>query len=161
MRLKELIERTGVPERQVRYLISEGFVPPPKGGRANADYGQDHLDAVTRYTRLKELGFPPAAIRLLLGATGGIPFPIAKGITLIIDPAQLASASDIEPIIQSACDVLTRALSTSMWLNLAAAQGSASARELRETVANAMTPAEIASAQRLSSQCYARDYRGC
>ncbi len=117
MRLKELIERTGVPERQVRYLISEGFVPPPTGGRANADYGQDHVEAVTRYARLKELGFPPAAIRLLLGATAGIPFPIAKGITLVIDPAQLASGIDTEAVIRSARDVLTRALGKSTHSN--------------------------------------------
>ncbi len=117
MRLKELIERTGVPERQVRYLISEGFVPPPTGGRANADYGQDHVKAVTRYARLKELGFPPAAIRLLLGATAGIPFPIAKGVTLVIDPAQLASGIDTEPVIRSARDVLTRALGKSTHSN--------------------------------------------
>jgi MerR family copper efflux transcriptional regulator len=117
MLLKELIERTGVPERQVRYLISEGFVPPPTGGRAKADYGQDHVAAVTRYARLKELGFPPAAIRLLLGATAGIPFPIAKGITLVIDPAQLASGMDTEAVIRSARDVLTRALGKSTHSN--------------------------------------------
>ena len=117
MLLKELIERTGVPVRQVRYLISEGFVPPPTGGRAKADYGQDHVAAVTRYARLKELGFPPAAIRLLLGATAGIPFPIAKGITLVIDPAQLASGMDTEAVIRSARDVLTRALGKSTHSN--------------------------------------------
>jgi hypothetical protein len=117
MLLKELIERTGIPERQVRYLISEGFVPPPTGGRAKADYGQDHVAAVTRYARLKELGFPPAAIRLLLGATAGIPFPIAKGITLVIDPAQLASGMDTEAVIRSARDVLTRALGKSTHSN--------------------------------------------
>jgi hypothetical protein len=117
MLLKELIERTGVPERQVRYLISEGFVPPPTGGRAKADYGQDHVAAVTRYARLKELGFPPAAIRLLLGATAGIPFPIAKGITLVIDPAQLASGMDTEAVIRSARDVITRAIGKSTHSN--------------------------------------------
>jgi len=113
LRLKDLIERTGTAERQIRYLISEGFVPPPRGGRANADYGEDHVEAVTRYVRLKGLGFPPAAIRLLLGATAGIPFPIAQGITLVIDPAQLASGAGIEPIIQSTRDVLSRALAKS------------------------------------------------
>ena len=113
MRLKALIELTGTAERQVRYLISEGFVPPPRGGRANADYGEDHVEAVTRYALLKELGFPPAAIRVLLGATAGIPFPIAKGITLVIDPVQLASGAELEPIIQSTRDVLTRALGKS------------------------------------------------
>lgn len=113
LRLKELMERTGAAERQIRYLISEGFVPPPRGGRANADYGEDHVEAVTRYSRLKELGFPPAAIRLLLGATSGIPFPIAKGITLVIDPSQLASGADLEPIMRSTRDVLSRALGKS------------------------------------------------
>lgn len=113
MRIKDLIARTGVPERQIRYLISEGFIPAPRGGRANADYGEDHVEAITRYTRLKELGFPPAAIRLLLGATAGIPFPVGKGVTLVIDPAQLASGSDIEPLVQSARDVLSRAFANS------------------------------------------------
>ncbi len=116
MRLKELIERTGAVERQIRYLISEGFVPPPRGGRANAEYGEDHVEAVTRYVRLKELGFPPAAIRLLLGASAGIPFPIAKGITLVVDPAQLVSGADIEPMIRSTRDVLSRALEKSSQL---------------------------------------------
>lgn len=116
MRLKELIERTGTVERQIRYLISEGFVPPPRGGRANAEYGEDHVEAVTRYVRLKELGFPPAAIRLLLGASAGIPFPIAKGITLVVDPAQLVSGADIEPMIRSTRDVLSRALGKSSQL---------------------------------------------
>jgi MerR family copper efflux transcriptional regulator len=113
MRLKDLIERSGTAERQIRYLISEGFVPPPRGGRANADYGEDHVEAVIRYARLKELGFPPAAIRLLLDATAGAPFLIAKGITLVIDPAQLGSGADIEPIVQSARNVLSRALNKS------------------------------------------------
>ena len=113
LRLKELMERTGAAERQIRYLISEGFVPPPRGGRANADYGEDHVEAVPRYTRLKELGFPPAAIRRLLGAPAGIPFPIAKGVTLVIDPAQLASGAEIDPIIRTTRDVLSRALGKS------------------------------------------------
>ena len=36
MNIHELVERTGVAERQVRYLIAEGFLAPPRGGRANA-----------------------------------------------------------------------------------------------------------------------------
>ena len=91
-------------------------MPPPRGGRANAEYGEDHVEAVTRYVRLKELGFPPAAIRLLLGASAGIPFPIAKGITLVVDPAQLVSGADIEPMIRSTRDVLSRALGKSSQL---------------------------------------------
>lgn len=108
MRLKNVIETTGLTERQVRFLIAEGFVPPPRGGRSNADYGEDHVEAIIRYARLKELGFPPAAIRLLMGATAGIPFPIAKGVTLVVDTSHLASGADIEPMLGTARDVLAR-----------------------------------------------------
>lgn len=111
MRLKDLIDRTGTTERQIRYLIAEGFVPPPRGGRANADYGEDHVEAIIRFARLKELGFPPAAIRLLLDATAGIPFPISKGITLVVDTSQLASGADIEPMLTKAREVLSHILS--------------------------------------------------
>lgn len=107
MRLTELIGRTGTPERQIRYLISEGFVPPPRGGRANADYGEDHVEAITRFSRLKELGFPPAAIRLLLNARAGAPFPVAEGITLVIDLAQLGSGMDVEPLVEKTRAILS------------------------------------------------------
>jgi DNA-binding transcriptional MerR regulator len=36
MHIRELCARTGIVERQVRYLIAEGIVPPPRGGRAHA-----------------------------------------------------------------------------------------------------------------------------
>ena len=111
MRLKELMERTGAAERQIRYLISEGFVPPPRGGRANADYGEDHVEAIIRFARLKELGFPPAAIRLLLDATAGIPFPISKGVTLVVDTSRLASGADVEPMVAKAREALSHILS--------------------------------------------------
>lgn len=111
MRLKELMERTGAAERQIRYLISEGFVPPPRGGRANADYGEDHVEAIIRFARLKELGFPPAAIRLLLDATAGIPFPISKGVTLVVDTSRLASGADVEPMVAKAREVLSHIFS--------------------------------------------------
>ena len=91
MNLRELVRLTGVAERQVRFLIAEGFVPPPGGGRANADYGDDHVAAIGRYTRLHDLGFPPAAIRILLQAEEGVPFPIAPGITLVVAPGMLGS----------------------------------------------------------------------
>ena len=67
MNIRKLTALTDIPERQVRYLIAEGFMPPPRGGRSNAEYGDDHVAAIRRYTRLRELGFPPAAIKLLLG----------------------------------------------------------------------------------------------
>ena len=95
MRLKDLIKQTGLAERQVRYLITEGFIPPPKGGRATADYGHSHVSGIKRYLALKDLGFPPAAIRLLLDAKPGVPLVLAPGITLIVSPDLIGSSQDL------------------------------------------------------------------
>ena len=91
MKFPELIQLVGLAPRQVRYLISEKFIPPPTGGRAHASYGQEHVDAIERYKRLKQLGFTPAAIRRLLDAKVGVPFPVAKGVTLVVSPDLIAS----------------------------------------------------------------------
>ena len=99
MKIQDLAEKTGVAERQVRYLIAEGFVPPPRGGRAMADYGDDHVAAIERYGRLRNLGFPPAAIKLLLHAHEGAPFPVAPGITLVVDPELLATGAPVSPLV--------------------------------------------------------------
>jgi DNA-binding transcriptional MerR regulator len=107
MHIRELVARTGISERQVRYLIAEGFMPPPTGGRAMADYGETHVEAVQRYMRLRELGFPPAAIRKLLETKEGAPFPVAPGITLVVDPNLLHRRMRIAPILAR----LTRILS--------------------------------------------------
>ncbi len=98
MKLHELTELTGIPERQVRYLIAEGFIPAPRGGRAHASYGEDHVAAIRRYSRLRELGFPPAAIKVLLQSGEGAPFPVAPGITLVVDPALIGSGRETEPV---------------------------------------------------------------
>ncbi len=107
MHIRELIARTGIAGRQVRYLIAEGFIPPPRGGRANADYGDDHIAAIDRYTRLRELGFPPAAIMLLLQAREGAPFPVAPGVTLVVDPKLLAAGAPVQPILEKIQHLLT------------------------------------------------------
>jgi MerR family transcriptional regulator, copper efflux regulator len=101
MNIRELTARTGLAERQVRYLVAEGFIPPPRGGRSNADYTEDHVGAITRYTRLRDLGFPPAAIRLLLQTREGAPFPVAPGLTLVVDPKLLGSGAPVEPVVDT------------------------------------------------------------
>ena len=107
MHIRELTAETGTTERQVRYLIAEGFVPPPSGGRANADYGDDHVKGIARYGRLRDLGFPPAAIKLLLQAQKGVPFPVAPGITLVISPDLIAAGTMVEPVVERVRSVLT------------------------------------------------------
>lgn len=110
MNIRELIDLTGVAERQVRYLIAEGFVPAPRGGRSNADYGDEHVEAIRRYMRLRDLGFPPAAIRLLLEAREGAPFAVAPGITLVLDPNLLGSGAEAQPLAERITALLSELL---------------------------------------------------
>jgi DNA-binding transcriptional MerR regulator len=104
--IRDLIRLTAIPERQVRYLIAEGFVPAPRGGRANADYGDDHVAAIRRYVRLRDLGFPPAAIKLLLQAKEGAPFVVASGVTLVVDPTLIGSGAESGPMVERIQDLL-------------------------------------------------------
>ena len=106
MNIRELIRLTAIPERQVRYLIAEGFVPAPRGGRATADYGDDHVAAIRRYVRLRDLGFPPAAIKLLLQAKEGAPFVVAPGVTLVVDPNLIGSGAESGPLVERIQDLL-------------------------------------------------------
>ena len=99
MKIGELAALSGTTERQIRFLIAEGFVPAPRGGRATADYGEDHLEAIRRYGRLRELGFPPAAIRLLQQSGEGGPVPVGDGITLVVPPARIGSGAD--PVVHA------------------------------------------------------------
>ena len=110
MNMRELTRAARVTERQVRYLIAEGFMPAPRGGRATADYGEDHVAAIRRYNRLRELGFPPAAIKLLLQAREGAPFPVAPGLTLVVDPNLLGSGKPPGPLVERIAKLLTEVL---------------------------------------------------
>ncbi len=100
MNIRELAALTATVERQIRYLIAEGFVPRPDGGRANASYGDRHVAAIQRYSALRSLGFPPAAIKRLLDAGHGVPFPVRPGVTLLIAPDLLGRGIDAQPIVE-------------------------------------------------------------
>ena len=99
MNMRELSLLTGQPERQVRYMIAEGFVPPPDGGRAHADYGDGHVTAIRRYAVLRQQGLPPQAIRVLLASGMTAPFPVAPGVTLHVDPQLLGGAMDCDALV--------------------------------------------------------------
>jgi hypothetical protein len=57
--------------------------------------------------RLRELGFPPAAIKLLLQSREGAPFSIVPGITLVIDPELLGSGTPTRPLMKRIETLLT------------------------------------------------------
>lgn len=110
MNIRELAKLTGQAERQIRYMIAEGFVPPPEGGRAYADYGEDHVTAIRRYTVLRQQGLPPQAIRVLLASGMSVPFPVAPGIALHVDPQLLGVSMDAEALADRIRQVLSEVL---------------------------------------------------
>jgi DNA-binding transcriptional MerR regulator len=66
MDIKELAERAAMPIRNVRYLISEKFVDPPRideGGKAHAHYGEEHLAQIQMYQHLRDAGMSQRQIR--------------------------------------------------------------------------------------------------
>lgn len=109
MTLRELAEVVGVAPRQVRYMIAERFVPPPDGGRANASYGEKHVEAIQRYMHLRGLGFTPASIRVLLD----IGIRVAPGITLVVESALIASGEPLEPLLRRIKSLLGEILNKS------------------------------------------------
>ena len=98
MTIQELAKRTGSTARQVRYLIAEGFVPPPTGGRAHAVYGVSHVKAIERYNHLRSVGFSPASIRLLLKSQTSVPFEVIPGVSLLIHPSLIAEDMSLEEL---------------------------------------------------------------
>ena len=102
MNLQELVAETGTTPRQIRFMIAEGCVPAPRGGRANAEYGCDHVAAVQRYRHLREAGFPPAAIRLLLRDNTAVSFNVAPGVDVTVNPDRIAARTDARRIAEQA-----------------------------------------------------------
>jgi DNA-binding transcriptional MerR regulator len=92
--LEQLADRTGLMPRHIRYLIAQDLVPPPRGGRAHARYGDDHLAAIGRYNTFKRLGFSLSAIRLLMQSTAAVPIEVGSGLSLLVDPALIGSGRD-------------------------------------------------------------------
>ena len=88
MNMAGLNAETGTTPRQIRYLIVNGLMSPPTGGRAHAQYGEEHVQAVRWYTKLRSLGLGLDEIRKVresLSApplAGDFPFPEAPPATL-------------------------------------------------------------------------------
>ncbi|MBV1706730.1 MAG: MerR family transcriptional regulator [Hyphomicrobiales bacterium] len=106
MTMTELLaeaEDERVTARFVRFLVAEGVIPPPRGGRANADYGEDHLNGIRRYLSLRGLGLSAARAKAIVAgaADDGVPVPIAPGITLIVDQRKLERPLKSERIAET------------------------------------------------------------
>lgn len=107
LKIRELTSQTGITTRQVRFLIAEGFVPPPGGTTANADYGDQHVAAIRRYQYLHGLGYPPAAIKLLFQSQRAIPIKIVPGISLNVEPALFQRKPNVDRALKKISRVLS------------------------------------------------------
>jgi hypothetical protein len=97
--MTELLARMAderVTARFVRFLVAEGVIPSPRRGRANAEYGNDHIAGISRYLSLRDLGLSASRAKKIVAGTvdSGIPIPISAGLTLIVDPAKISEAID-------------------------------------------------------------------
>lgn len=98
--LLAVVKDERVTPRFVRFLIAEGVIPAPRGGRANADYGDDHVSGVRRYLHLRDLGLSASRTKEIVAgsAAGGVPIPIAPGLTLIVDQEKITEPACPEKI---------------------------------------------------------------
>ena len=63
MKLRELVEKTGVSTETIQFYLREGILPKPrKRGRAQADYGEHYVELISLIKNLQENHFLPLSI---------------------------------------------------------------------------------------------------
>jgi len=96
----------GETPRQIRFLIAEGFMPSPVGGRARAQYGEEHVEAVRRYRWLRER-FSPAQIKVMMtAASDGLRLPVVPGVDLLLDVSLIGPSLDPARIAERVVELL-------------------------------------------------------
>lgn len=71
MRLVELAALASVPPRTVRLYIARGLLPGPRRAGRNAEYGDEHLEALQKIRAWQEEGLTLTQIHNKLAGTGG------------------------------------------------------------------------------------------
>ena len=61
--LKELVEASGVTERNIRYYIQQGLIPSARGRGRSAFYTPEHLEKLARVVDLRSRGLSIDEIR--------------------------------------------------------------------------------------------------
>jgi len=70
MTLAELAAQTNVPARTVRFYISRGLLPRPRGGGRGAMYGIEHRKRIEQIKAQQAKGLTLTEIASSLGGTG-------------------------------------------------------------------------------------------
>jgi DNA-binding transcriptional MerR regulator len=107
MDIHEFTALVGETPRQIRFLIAEKFMPSPTGGRAHAQYGPEHVEAVHRYRQLRSR-YSPAQIKLMMSAySPKLLLPVAPGVELLLDRSLLGPRISAEKIADRVRQVLS------------------------------------------------------
>ena len=100
MTLSELVERLGIPPRQIRFMIAEGILPAAsRTGRAADAYDEAHVNKGQRYLALHRLGMKPGSIKVLMEFDDAVPILQAHGVELRVDPQRPLEDFDIDAIL--------------------------------------------------------------
>lgn len=92
--IDELVKRSGISRRNIRYLISEGIVPEPHGQKRWARYGPEHINSLQIYADMKKSGVSSLdVIRNKIYQAVEKPPPLIinqiEGVEIIIDQAKI------------------------------------------------------------------------
>lgn len=100
MILAELADRLGIPPRQIRFMISEGVLPPAaRTGRSADAYDETHVTKGQRYLALHRMGMKPGSIKVLMAFDDAIPILQGHGVELRIDPQVPPEELEVEAIL--------------------------------------------------------------
>ena len=118
MDIKELAQRAAMPIRNVRYLISEKFVDPPRtdeGGKAHADYGEEHLAQLRMYQHLRDAGMSQRQIRAhiegrsvreVIAGIDDVVRRLAPGLELKVTASLIPEDVDVDEVLAHVRSVL-------------------------------------------------------
>lgn len=102
MTLAELAERLNIPPRQIRFMISEGVLPPAaRTGRSADAYGEVHVSKALHYLALHRMGMKPGSIKILMAFDEAVPILQEHGVELRVDPHLPPHELNIDAIVMS------------------------------------------------------------
>jgi DNA-binding transcriptional MerR regulator len=102
MKFKDLVERLGVPARQVRYMIEEGLIPEARGtGRAADVWDEIHVERGLRALDLHERGFSLGSVKVLMQGGQTVPIATYGPITLSVDPSVDPASIDAKAALEA------------------------------------------------------------
>lgn len=121
MDINELAREGGAPVRMVRYLISEGYIDPPKvkaGNKKAATYENRHLDQLRLYLHLRDAGLSQkeitgrkitknSASKVLKGLNEVVRHRIVPGIELKVTASLVPADADAGEITQRILGILS------------------------------------------------------